>query len=106
MAKLSFSGNIEIEVDKFGVSKEDVESVFIPLMFVRLYKILHDKFKNRRDQLLASRKRRQSHYDQGKYPEYPPKDSEISVEDWVVGNSLKIYLKKKSKYVFQPTLWN
>ena len=94
MSKLKFSGNIEIELNKFNVSKEDVESIFIPEV-CEVIQSLHEKFKNRRDQLLASRKRRQSHYDQGKYPEYPPKDSEIATSDWVVGNVPVNLLKRK-----------
>ena len=31
---------------------------------------LNEKLRNRRDQLLATRLRKQEHYDQGKYPEY------------------------------------
>jgi malate synthase len=71
-----------------------VESIFIPEV-CEVIAILHDKFKNRRDQLLASRKRRQTHYDQGKYPEYPPKDSEISTSDWSVGGIPNNLLKRK-----------
>ena len=85
MSKLKFSGNIEIEIGKYNLEKKDVESIFIPEV-CEIISILHEKYKNRRDQLLASRKRRQAHYDQGKYPEYPPKDSEISRGDWCVGN--------------------
>ena len=94
MSKIKFSGNIEIEIEKFNVSKEDVESIFIPEV-CEVIQVLHEKFKNRRDQLLASRKRRQDHYDQGKYPEYPPKDSEVSTGDWVVGNIPNNLLKRK-----------
>jgi malate synthase len=94
MSKVKFSGNIEIELDKFKVDKNDVESIFIPEV-CEVIQILHTKFKNRRDQLLASRKRRQSHYDQGKYPEYPPKDSEISTSNWVVGSIPNNLLKRK-----------
>ena len=98
MSKVKFSGNIEIEIEKFGVDKKDVESIFIPEV-CELISILHGKFMNRRDQLLSSRKRRQEHFDQGKYPEYPPKDSDISVSDWKVGNIPNNLLKGKSKFV-------
>ncbi len=94
MSKVKFSGNIEIEIAKFGVNKKDVESIFIPEV-CELISILHSKFMNRRDQLLSSRKRRQEHFDQGKYPEYPPKDSDISLGDWQVGNIPNNLLKRK-----------
>jgi len=45
---------------------------------------LNKKLMKRRDQLLATRKRKQEHYDQGKYPEYPDKLSDVVVGDWAV----------------------
>ena len=42
----------------------------------------HSKLALRHGQLLATRQKKQTHYDQGKYPEYPDKDSEIASGDW------------------------
>jgi malate synthase len=101
MSKITFSGNLEIEIDKFNLPKETVQSIFIPEV-CEIICLLHEKFKNRRDQLLSSRKRRQDHFDQGKYPEYPPKDSDISVGNWQV-SSIPNNLLKRSVEVCVPT---
>ena len=94
MSKITFSGNLEIEIDKFNLPKETIQSIFIPEV-CEVISLLHEKFKNRRDQLLSSRKRRQEHFDQGKYPEYPPKDSKISTSDWEVSTIPSNLLKRR-----------
>lgn len=42
----------------------------------------HNKLSLRHGQLIATRHKKQNHYDQGKYPEYPDKDSEIASGNW------------------------
>lgn len=45
---------------------------------------LHRRFEIRREQLLSVRKRKYAHYDQGKLPEYPDRDSYVVKGDWKV----------------------
>ena len=44
----------------------------------------HNNLSLRHGQLMATRHKKQSHYDQGKYPEYPDKDSDVCLGGWSV----------------------
>ena len=44
----------------------------------------HSALTLRHGQLMANRHKKQSHYDQGKYPEYPDKDTDVSKGEWSV----------------------
>ena len=64
------------------LSNKSVSSELVTDEIISFIEEAHNKLSLRHGQLMATRSKKQTHYDQGKYPEYPDKDSEIAVGEW------------------------
>lgn len=74
MPLIKINERLSIQSD---TSQEGLIHELFPSELADLLLILNDKLEKRREQLLGTRRRRQSHFDQGKVPSYPDQKSEV-----------------------------
>lgn len=82
-----------IQIPENSWNKDAIELLSPEIL--KLLANLHRNFQRRREQLLAMRKVRQHHFDQGKLPEYLDKNSVVATSNWKIKNIPQDLLKRR-----------
>lgn len=64
--------------------------------------VLHDRFNDRRLELLEKRKEQQAYFDQGKFPQFPLETENIRNSDWKIENPIPTSLQDRRVEITGP----